>query len=648
MNRTFSTFTILVLGIVSGAVVAETIPNWAAPPTWTPSASSGLKGLKGALATTYAAVPFISVTPCRVADTRAGSGFPAGYGPPSMPGVHAQRSFTIWGQCGIPTNASAVSLNFTVWAPVTRGDIRVFPAGDPVPTAATLNWEAGILALANAAVVPLGTGGAITVQVDGPGTIDLIVDVNGYYSPDVSSASSQVFQIVSSGPYGIWGKAAQIGVVGEGGTYGVAGTSSTGAGVYGMASSGAIGVLGSTTSGIGVNGISTGNIGVRGDSTSGVGVYGVSSTNYGVQGESSTSNGVRGVSNGAGLAGVYGLSNGFGDGSHGVGGFAGGTGVIYGVQGQVGPSAAAGSAGIHGIGASLPAGKSYGIYGETADGTSNSAAIFGETTGVHALQGFSGSYWPAGIMAKASGSGVLAFSNTIAVFGRSFTTGGAPTAAGGLGDNAGTTTYGVYGLAGETGTVNWGVYAFGDIGASGTKPFVEPHPYKAGTVIRYVALEGPEAGTYFRGRGRFVGGKAVIEVPEDFRLVTDEDGLTMQVTPVGRASAVGAVSVVSMDLNRIEVESTRDVEFFYHVNGIRKTFKDWKVVVESGEFTPESPTATIPTYFSEKQKRNLIENGTYNEDGTVNMQTAERLGWAQVWAQRNPENSGRHGTNPEK
>ena len=33
----------------------------------------------------------------------------------------------------------------------------------------------------------------------------------------------------------------------------------------------------------------------------------------------------------------------------------------------------------------------------------------------------------------------------------------------------------------------------------------------------------------------------------------------------------------------------------------------------------------------EELKRRLVANGTYNPDGTVNMSTAERLGWAQKW-----------------
>jgi len=127
------------------------------------------------------ATKFYTVLPCRILDTRAGSGLPAGYGPPSIAGGGTQRSFVITEQCGIPGGAQAVSINAAVWAPTTRGDLRVFPGSGIAPNASTLNWEANILALANAAVVPLNAAGAITVQVDGPGTVDIFFDVNGYF-----------------------------------------------------------------------------------------------------------------------------------------------------------------------------------------------------------------------------------------------------------------------------------------------------------------------------------------------------------------------------------------------------------------------------------------------------------------------------------
>lgn len=43
------------------------------------------------------------------------------------------------------------------------------------------------------------------------------------------------------------------------------------------------------------------------------------------------------------------------------------------------------------------------------------------------------------------------------------------------------------------------VYSSGDFGGTGARHFVEPHPTDATKVIRYVALEGPESGTYFLG-----------------------------------------------------------------------------------------------------------------------------------------------------
>ena len=162
------------------------ISNWTAPAFWSPAPVKASGASRRALAASTdlsGPLPFIPVAPCRVIDTRAGSGFPAGYGPPSIAGGGTQRSFTITGQCGIPAGAQAVSFNFAVFLPSTIGDLRVFPAGSVTPLVSTLNWGAGIFALANAAVVPLGSGGAITVRVDGAGTVDIFVDVNGYYGP---------------------------------------------------------------------------------------------------------------------------------------------------------------------------------------------------------------------------------------------------------------------------------------------------------------------------------------------------------------------------------------------------------------------------------------------------------------------------------
>jgi hypothetical protein len=124
---------------------------------------------------------------------------------------------------------------------------------------------------------------------------------------------------------------------------------------------------------------------------------------------------------------------------------------------------------------------------------------------------------------------------------------------------------------------------------------------------------------------------AVISVPESFRMVTDSDGLSIQVTPI---SEMATVAVVSLGLDQIVVKGSRDVEFFYTVNGVRKAFKDWKVITENRHYVPEGPEARMPGAFAPDQRRRLIATAIYKEDGTVNMETARRLGWDKEWEKR--------------
>lgn len=124
---------------------------------------------------------FVGITPCRTVDTRGG-GFSGPYGPPSL-AAEIARDFVLTNRCGVPANAVAVSLNLTVVSPPGDGFLATFPTGT-VPLVSTLNFRAGQV-LANAALVPLGTGGAITVFSSGAST-HLLIDVNGYFEPPPS------------------------------------------------------------------------------------------------------------------------------------------------------------------------------------------------------------------------------------------------------------------------------------------------------------------------------------------------------------------------------------------------------------------------------------------------------------------------------
>jgi len=113
-----------------------------------------------------------TVTPCRVVDTRNGNGL----------GTNQSRSFAIpTGPCGgIPATAQAYSLNVTVVPSVPLGYLTAWPTGQPQPLVSTLNSSLGKV-VANAALVPAGANGSISIFVTNP--TDLILDINAYFAP---------------------------------------------------------------------------------------------------------------------------------------------------------------------------------------------------------------------------------------------------------------------------------------------------------------------------------------------------------------------------------------------------------------------------------------------------------------------------------
>ena len=118
---------------------------------------------------------FVPVTPCRIADTRKANG---PFGGPSI-GASASRDFAVPASaCGIPANAQAYSLNLTVVPLGPLGFVSLWPAGQPQATVSTLNSIDGRIK-ANAALVPAGANGAVTIFASNP--THVIVDINGYF-----------------------------------------------------------------------------------------------------------------------------------------------------------------------------------------------------------------------------------------------------------------------------------------------------------------------------------------------------------------------------------------------------------------------------------------------------------------------------------
>jgi len=82
--------------------------------------------------------------------------------------------------CGIPSTAQAFALNMTAVPQGALGFLSAWPTGQGYPGVSTLNSTNGNV-IANAAIIPSGTGGAITVVAANP--TDLIIDIVGYFAP---------------------------------------------------------------------------------------------------------------------------------------------------------------------------------------------------------------------------------------------------------------------------------------------------------------------------------------------------------------------------------------------------------------------------------------------------------------------------------
>ncbi|RNL57393.1 hypothetical protein D7003_06375 [Arthrobacter oryzae] len=96
-------------------------------------------------------------------------------------------TFQVAGVNGVPADATAVVLNLTVTGPASEsadisfGFVTAHAAGSAKPNASNLNYAAG-QTISNLAVVPVGTGGKVTLSnTSGQGSVSLIADIQGYY-----------------------------------------------------------------------------------------------------------------------------------------------------------------------------------------------------------------------------------------------------------------------------------------------------------------------------------------------------------------------------------------------------------------------------------------------------------------------------------
>jgi hypothetical protein len=132
---------------------------------------------------------FVSLTPCRILDTRVHGGAMA---------VNATRTFNVGGTsgfvpqggksggCGIPTSATAIAATIGSVGQTHPGYLTAWPSNLARPLASNLNYGVG---------QPIATGGTISVQPGVGASLKIFnfggptqtwVDVTGYYAPQMA------------------------------------------------------------------------------------------------------------------------------------------------------------------------------------------------------------------------------------------------------------------------------------------------------------------------------------------------------------------------------------------------------------------------------------------------------------------------------
>ncbi len=118
------------------------------------------------------------LTPSRLLDTRDGAG-PFGAG--------EARALDVTGVGGVPADGvSAVMLNVTITGPTAPTHLTVWPTGQTMPTASSLNATSG-QTVANLVLATVGAGGKVSI-FNNSGSAHVVVDVVGWVDRDLSGS----------------------------------------------------------------------------------------------------------------------------------------------------------------------------------------------------------------------------------------------------------------------------------------------------------------------------------------------------------------------------------------------------------------------------------------------------------------------------
>lgn len=120
-----------------------------------------------------------AITPTRIADTRPNSGTP--YASKTLQ-PNTSIDIGVVGAAGVPAGATAAVINVTSVNSTKGGYLTVYPSGTARPTTSFLNFQEGQV-VAKETIAKLASNGKITIYNGSAASVNVIVDVVGYYVP---------------------------------------------------------------------------------------------------------------------------------------------------------------------------------------------------------------------------------------------------------------------------------------------------------------------------------------------------------------------------------------------------------------------------------------------------------------------------------
>jgi len=127
-----------------------------------------------------------------------------------------------------------------------------------------------------------------------------------------------------------------------------------------------------------------------------------------------------------------------------------------------------------------------------------------------------------------------------------------------------------------------------------SKPFIIPDPRRPDRMIKYTAIEGPEAAIYTRGKANLVSGRAYIKLPDHFSVMAVPSSITVNLTPRSADSkGLAAIEVTAEAIQVAELSGgTGSYMFDYVVYAARRGYENYQVYFYPAELQSAESAAS--------------------------------------------------------